>query len=96
METERQRKIIHVDMDCFYAAVEIRENPELEGKPVAVGGTRESRRGVLYTCNYEARKFGVRSAMPTFMALQKCPQLIVLPVRFHLYPGSFRSSARYL
>jgi DNA polymerase IV len=78
------RKIIHLDMDCFYAAIEVRDHPELVGKPVAVGGARD-RRGVLTTCNYEARKFGVRSAMPTFQALQKCPQLIVMPTRFEVY-----------
>jgi DNA polymerase IV len=71
-------------MDCFYAAIEVRDNPELAGKPVAVGGARE-RRGVLTTCNYEARKFGVRSAMPTFQALQRCPELIVMPTRFEVY-----------
>ena len=71
-------------MDCFYAAIEVRDRPSLRGKPVGVGGTRE-RRGVLTTCNYEARKFGVRSAMPTFMALQRCPNLIVLPTRFDVY-----------
>jgi DNA polymerase-4 len=78
------RSIIHLDMDCFYAAIEIRDRPSLRGKPVAVGGARD-RRGVLTTCNYEARKFGVRSAMPTFMALQRCPNLIVLPTRFDVY-----------
>jgi DNA polymerase-4 len=78
------RTIIHLDMDCFYAAIEIRDNPELAGKPVAVGGARD-RRGVLTTCNYEARKFGVRSAMPTFLALQRCPELIVMPTRFEMY-----------
>ena len=71
-------------MDCFYAAIEVRDRPSLRGKPVGVGGARE-RRGVLTTCNYEARQFGVRSAMPTFMALQRCPQLIVLPTRFDVY-----------
>src|SRR5467141_831701 len=71
-------------MDCFYAAIEIRDRPSLRGKPVAVGGARD-RRGVLTTFNYEARKFGVRSAMPTFMALQRCPKLIVLPTRFDVY-----------
>ena len=71
-------------MDCFYAAIEIRDQPRLRGKPVGVGGARE-RRGVLTTCNYEARKFGVHSAMPTFMALQRCPELIVLPTRFDVY-----------
>lgn len=71
-------------MDCFYAAIEVRDRPALRGKPVGVGGARE-RRGVLTTCNYEARKFGVHSAMPTFMALQRCPNLIVLPTRFDVY-----------
>jgi len=80
----KPRAIIHLDMDCFYAAIEVRDRPALRGKPVAVGGARE-RRGVLTTCNYEARKFGVRSAMPTFMALQRCPDLIVLPTRFDVY-----------
>ncbi|HSU85173.1 MAG TPA: DNA polymerase IV [Chthoniobacterales bacterium] len=78
------RAIIHLDMDCFYAAIEVRDRPELRGKPVGVGGARD-RRGVLTTCNYEARKFGVHSAMPTFMALQRCPKLIVLPARFDVY-----------
>ena len=78
------RAIIHLDMDCFYAAIEMRERPELRGKPVGVGGARD-RRGVLTTCNYEAREFGVRSAMPTFMALQRCPKLIVIPPRFDVY-----------
>ena len=70
-------------MDCFYAAVEMRERPELVGQPVAVGGG--SRRGVVTTCNYEARKFGVRSAMPGFQARDLCPHLVFLPVRFELY-----------
>ncbi len=78
------RAIIHLDMDCFYAAIEVRDRPELRGRPVGVGGARD-RRGVLTTCNYEAREFGVRSAMPTFMALQRCPKLIVLPTRFDVY-----------
>ena len=71
-------------MDCFYAAIEVRDRPALRGKPIGVGGGRD-RRGVLTTCNYEAREFGVRSAMPTFMALQRCPNLIVLPTRFDVY-----------
>lgn len=77
------RKVIHLDMDCFYAAVEMRERPELAGRPVAVGGG--SRRGVVTTCNYEARRFGVRSAMPGFQARELCPDLVFLPVRFDLY-----------
>jgi len=80
----KSRALIHLDMDCFYAAIEVRDQPSLRGKPVGVGGARD-RRGVLTTCNYEARKFGVRSAMPTFMALQRCPNLIVLPTRFDVY-----------
>lgn len=77
------RKIVHIDMDCFYAAIEERENPELRGKPVAVAGS--SRRGVLTTANYEARKSGCRSAMPVFKALELCPRLVLVPVRFDLY-----------
>ncbi|MEM6915035.1 MAG: DNA polymerase IV [Verrucomicrobiota bacterium] len=83
-----ERKIIHVDMDCFYAAIELRERPELAGKPVAVGGT--SGRGVLTTCNYEARKFGCRSAMPAFKAKALCPDLILLPTNFALYQEESR------
>lgn len=71
-------------MDCFYAAIEVRDRPELRGEPVAVGG-HSSRRGVLTTCNYPARAFGIHSAMPTFQALQRCPHLVVLPVRFDAY-----------
>ena len=78
------RKIVHIDMDCFYAAIEVRDNPRLRGQPVAVGGSA-SRRGVLTTCNYEARQFGCRSAMPAFKALQLCPHLTIVPVRFDLY-----------
>jgi DNA polymerase-4 len=78
------RKIIHIDMDCFYAAIEIRDNPSLADKPVAVGGLVEER-GVLCTCNYIARKFGVHSAMPTFQAKRLCPDLIVLPVSMSKY-----------
>jgi DNA polymerase-4 len=83
MDAEGSRRIVHVDMDCFYAAIEMRERPELAGRPVAVGGS--SGRGVLTTCNYEARKYGCRSAMPAFKALALCPGLVLLPVRFELY-----------
>ncbi len=78
------KKIIHIDMDCFFAAVEMRENPALVGKPMAVGGS-SSQRGVLSTCNYEARKYGLHSAMPTKQALQKCPDLILVPSNMELY-----------
>lgn len=71
-------------MDCFYAAVEVRDNPSLRGKPVAVGGSHEGR-GVLTTANYEARKFGLKSAMPTKTALRLCPDLILVPVHFEKY-----------
>src|ERR1700761_6801173 len=77
------RKIIHIDMDAFFASVEQRDNPELRGKPVAVGGARE--RGVVAAASYEAREFGVRSAMPSVTAARKCPELIFVKPRFEVY-----------
>ena len=79
----RQRKIVHIDMDAFFASVEQRDDPELRGKPVAVGGSRE--RGVVAAASYEAREFGVRSAMPSVTAKRKCPNLIFVKPRFDVY-----------
>jgi DNA polymerase-4 len=78
------RKIIHIDMDAFFAAVEMRDNPELRNVPMAVGGSRDER-GVISTSNYLARKFGVRSAMPTALARKLCPNLIVVRGRMSVY-----------
>lgn len=80
----KKRKIIHIDMDAFYASVEIRDNPSLKGNPVAVGAKPEER-GVLCTANYEARAFGVHSAMATSLAFKKCPSLILIPPNFKKY-----------
>lgn len=85
------RKIIHIDMDCFYAAIEMRDFPELANKPIAVGG-EANRRGVIATCNYAARAFGVRSAMPTAQALKLCRHLIVRPGRMEVY----RQESQYI
>ena len=78
------RKIIHIDMDCFYAAVEMRDAPELATLPIAVGGAA-NKRGVISTCNYIAREFGIHSAMATGYALKLCPDLIVVPGRMSYY-----------
>lgn len=83
MPPDAPRKIIHVDMDAFYASVEQRDNPTLRGKPVAVGGSRE--RGVVAAASYEARAFGVRSAMASAVALRKCPSLVFVKPRFDVY-----------
>lgn len=83
------RKIIHIDMDCFYAAVEVKHHPELKGKPLGIGGPPNSR-SVLCTASYEARKFGVRSAMPSSQAVRLCPQLILIPPHFDLYKSESR------
>src|SRR5271165_5533014 len=83
VECARQRKIIHIDMDAFYASVEQRDNPELGGKPVAVGSSRE--RGVVAAASYEAREFGIHSAMPSVTAKRKCPELTFVMPRFDVY-----------
>src|SRR5687767_15831411 len=79
------RKIIHIDMDAFYASIEQRDHPEYRSKPIAVGGSPEGRGGVVATASYEARKFGVRSAMPSKKAVQLCPHLIFIRPRFDVY-----------
>jgi len=79
------RKIIHVDMDAYYASIEQRDHPDYRGKPIAVGGSPEGRGGVVATASYEARKFGVRSAMTSKKALQLCPQIIFVRPRFEIY-----------
>ena len=87
METRKQvqRKIIHIDMDAFYASVEQRDNPVYKGKPIVVGGLPEGRGGVVATASYEAREFGIRSAMPSKKAAQLCPHVIFIRPRFEVY-----------
>ena len=82
-ETPTYRKIIHIDMDAFYASVEQMDNPELRGKPVAVGGSEN--RGVVSAASYEARKFGVRSAISGVLAKKYCPEIIFVRPRFDRY-----------
>ena len=83
------KKIIHLDMDAFYASIEQRDNPSLKGKPVIVGGD-PNRRGVVSTCSYEARKYGIHSAMASKTAIRLCPHAIFLPPRFEVYKNASR------
>jgi DNA polymerase IV len=85
MESQLKRKIIHIDMDAFYASIEQRDNPAYHGKPIAVGGSPQGRGGVVATASYEARKFGVRSAMSSKKAVELCPDVIFVRPRFDIY-----------
>ncbi|MHA1867573.1 MAG: DNA polymerase IV [Candidatus Heimdallarchaeaceae archaeon] len=84
-EQEFKYIILYMDLDAFYASVEIRDNPSLVGKPVIIGGNPETKRGVVSTCSYEARKFGIHSGMPINQALELCPEVIILRGNFQLY-----------
>ncbi len=81
---DKKRKIIHIDMDAFYASIEQRDNPDLKGKPVIVGGSPQGR-GVVATCSYEARKYGIHSAMPCKTAYKRCPYAVFVRPRFEVY-----------
>jgi DNA polymerase-4 len=87
--SSRQRKIIHIDCDCFYAAIEMRDDPSLAGKPLAVGGSPD-KRGVVATCNYEARVYGLHSAMAMRTAVKLCPDLTIVRPRMDVYKGVSR------
>ena len=84
-----KRRILHIDMDAFFAAVEQKRRPELEGKPVVIGGQGDpSKRGVVSTANYEARKYGIHSAMPMKTAYKMCPRAVFLPVDYEAYSSA--------
>ena len=91
---EIERVILHVDMDAFYAAVEVRDDPSLAGRPLIIG--HKGRRGVVSTCSYEARSYGVRSAMPSVVAARLCPQATWLPGRMARYVEASRAIRRIL
>src|SRR5699024_1386737 len=89
MDDKNIRKIIHIDMDAFYASVEQRDYPEYRGRPLVVGGSPDSR-GVVATCSYEARRFGIHSAMPSAHAYRLCPEAIFVRPRFQVYREASR------
>ena len=90
MKEVKERKIIHIDMDAFYASVEQRDNPSLRGRPVAVGRAEE--RGVVAAASYQARRFGVKSAMPSVKAMKLCPELVFVPARMDVYRAEIRGA----
>ena len=90
---DTSRKIIHCDCDCFYASIETRDNPDLANLPIAVGGS-PNRRGVVATCNYEARKFGIHSAMASAYARKLCPDLIIIRPDIEKYREGFKGIRR--
>jgi DNA polymerase IV len=92
MDERRVRKIIHIDMDAFYASVEQRDDPDFKSRPVAVG--YPAKRGVVAAASYEARRFGVRSAMPSTVAMRRCPELVFVPPRFNVYRAVSRQIHR--
>jgi DNA polymerase-4 len=85
MYPKNGKVILHVDMNSFYASVEMAYDPKLKGKPLAIAGNVEERRGIIITCNYEARNFGVKTTMPLWEAKKHCPQLIVMKPNFERY-----------
>jgi DNA polymerase IV (DinB-like DNA polymerase) len=85
LTSDKRNFIFHVDLDAFFAAVEMREDPSLIGKPVSIGGNKETKRGVVFTCNYEARKYGIHSGMPARKALELCPHLVCVRSRHSFY-----------
>ena len=92
MDKRRIRRITHIDMDAFYASIEQRDDPALKGRPVAVG--YPAKRGVVAAASYEARRFGVRSAMPSTIAMRKCADLVFVPPRFDVYRAMSRQVHR--
>lgn len=89
-----RKSIVHVDLNAFFAQCEINKNPELKGKPIAIGG--DHKRGIIATASYEARKYGVHSGMPTVTAKRNCPSLIIVPAHYHLYSAVSHSFMKYL
>src|SRR5690625_5016716 len=90
------RTILHIDMDAFFAQIEMLDNPDLRGKPVVVGGRWDSKRGVVSTCSYEARRYGIHSAMPIQKAVALCPHAVFLPTRMERYEEASHAVRRVL